>query len=926
MHPDDGLRVPAAVAEPPAGGHQAAGEPSPATLFPRFVCRVGGLPAAAATDALASEELGRLLDELHALERATAQRRDAVSDRLHELVGGETDGELRAARLNLRRRLYNGKPARPEELLLLPAAVRAEVEELGDLLHRRAEVRERLAAAYPRETARLRRGLQKALGESSFQHALVLSSPALFDAQDRYRRADPARLRARERQIERGLLRYWTRMATKATPFSTFCQILPGELVAPGHEAAGERETGGSGLVLRGDLAVTRTLVRLNKAFNTVVLHRLGREPALRRHLLVELNPTVREEGGVLRFLSTAGGREVFQRLPASPALELVRQALAGGEARTAHRLVAELAAREEVDLPEEAVGGYIDRLVEIGMLRLTTGIPAQDVEWDRRLAALLDGIDAAPARQAADFLRRLQELTAAFSAARQAGERRDLLATFDREFRAYREANDLRLRVNTPVYEDATAPARALWHRSAPVEGLEDELRRYVTATARLNVLRCDQATMRHLFDELYAGRQRVGLLEFYEDYYRRHYKAHLERELRARRGEAAAADEGYDLANPFGLEPVRGILAARRELASLVGQRWETATGDGIRLDLAEIEAICAATPPMPTRSAWSAVLYGELLDGGAEPVRFLLRNGGYSIGYGKMFSRFLDLFPADFTAALRDGNRRLSRHALAELCDDADFNANLHPPLFDEEISYPPGEGRGSGDRLLPSDLAVVRDPDDAFALLLIHPATGRRVLPVDTGFMSPDARPPLYRLLTTFNPTPSFRLPLPLGPGPAGATLGGVTVRPRIAVGDHLVLYRRTWLVPADRFPRQEPGESDAQHFQRLGTWRRDHGLPPEVYLRFQPVLGAFRQAGEEGSPPPRLAAEELKPQYLCFDSPLLAGLARTAAPAGDRFVALFEERLPRRLVEHRGAGRVSELVLQLDFPEAPGPRR
>jgi hypothetical protein len=297
----------------------------------------------------------------------------------------------------------------------------------------------------------------------------------------------------------------------------------------------------------------------------------------------------------------------------------------------------------------------------------------------------------------------------------------------------------------------------------------------------------------------------------------------------------------------------------------------------------------------------------------------------------GFGKMFSRFLYLFPDAFTAALRRRNGELTGDLLAELCEDAYFNANLHPPLLEREIRYPLSESRGDGTALLPSDFAVVRARSDEHGLELIHLPTGRVVLPVDTGFLTPDARPPLYRLLMAFMPGPSVALPLPEG----RAGNAEVMVRPRITFNGRLVFQRKAWLVPGRAYPRAESGEGEADYGLRLARWRDAHGIPEEVYVRFQklqPPAGVPPEGAEAGAAkakerplPPRpveLDLEAQKPQFVDFASPLLADFFGHLPPPGEDFIALLEERLPGRGSLARAEGRevVTELVLQMDCAE------
>lgn len=888
-------------------------------FFPRFVLRLAGGSIAPLLEQRAAEAAG-LVAEVDRLETELAEGRDRLSDQLHDWIGGAENDIQRALAVELRRDLYNLRPPRGE----FPRGLAPELEAAATAAARACRcleaARSALPAAYRREVEASRRRLQEAIEDDDFQRALLLSSPVLHRAQRFYRRANPAKLRSKERRVERGLMRYWSRMVTKATPFGTFCRVLEGEIVPAG------APSGDGPFEIRGDLRRGRVRARLNKAFAQVLSAQVARSEALRRFLDVELNPTLRREGDDrLAFLGTSGGRETFQRLPPSPPLDWLEERLGGAAARpTLGELTDELAGATGDDSGKQA-SAWLDRLLELGLLRLTWSVPAQQTDWERPMAERLMAIGSPEAGQGARFLERQRGDVERWARVDDAHELREIFRRLEERFDRYTDEHELPLEVNTPVFEDATAEARAVLGDPAELQVLEASLGRYVETTSRLCLLRADLATMRHFHDRTFGGRV-VPLLEFYEVYFRQHYKRHLEEEYRSRRGEAPR--DGYDLDNPFGLPLVADLRAGHRRLATLVGERWQRAADRGddeIHLEWEEIEEVGRAVPPRPAGEGWSVTFYAEPLGRPAagEPERVHLRRGGYYLGYGKMFSRFLPLFDDAFTEELRERNRETGEALLAELSEDANFNANLHPWLIEHEIRDPLSEGRGREASFLPTELDVRPAPDDPHALALVHTASGRRVLPVDTGFMSPHARPPLYRLLATFHPAPTFDWPLPSSR--TGRALEEITVRPRVVLDRRLVLHRRTWLVPGPLYPRRAEGEGESAYFLRLGLWRRRHGLPERVYVRFQTLRPEDRapDAAREGAAAGG-GAELRKPQMIDFSHPILVQLAGQTAPDHDGFVASFEEALPDvdRLWGGPEGPRVAELVLQLDRPPAP----
>jgi hypothetical protein len=124
----------------------------------------------------------------------------------------------------------------------------------------------------------------------------------------------------------------------------------------------------------------------------------------------------------------------------------------------------------------------------------------------------------------------------------------------------------------------------------------------------------------------------------------------------------------------------------------------------------------------------------------------------------GFDKYFSRFLYLRPEEVEKDLVASNRRLTRSELAEICGDASFNADLHPPLLPEEIAYPTAKGGSAREQISVSDLAVEPDPRRPFRVRLVNVTTSRTVVPVDLGFRNPRMRPLLFQMLSRPCPKP------------------------------------------------------------------------------------------------------------------------------------------------------------------------
>jgi lantibiotic biosynthesis dehydratase-like protein len=754
--------------EPWQDGRSEPGE----WLGTRFVCRVSGAPADRVDELRAARTL-ELLGRLHEVDQQLRERREPLSALLFGAIGRAADDKpLRNRLITLKRELYNLRPVAAtkvdEALVRLDGDGAGEVRAFAGLLDERARLEGELRQAYGSETPELRRRFRALLDDPDFRKGLMISSRSLYGSLERWGQAVAqagAELGGKDEKTERGLLRYYTRMAMKATPFATFCAIIPGAFVP------GEANGGGIFRFDRSPLE-KRSFVRVNKFIYGLLFDHLKTRPAFRHALHVELNPTLREEGGRLVFLTAIEAREVFQRLANNEVLELITGTFRGLGTPTLGELITALSSDPQIEAEPEEAEAYLDKLIEIGFLRFHTGIREQDADWDIPFRALLDAIDDEHARISSELLARLRTVVEQYTDA-DVGERARMIEEMHTLLNDAIERMDVqqRLRRDMPFYEDATSPARAEVPLTPEVRRVFDTWSEWVRLTSRVSWPRGEQATMRHFFDTYYAeGRRSVPLLVFYEDFYREHFKAHVEKEAKIRAGVQDDELKGYNVGNPFELDFVTRLNAARDRLGETLREKWQAEPeAEEISVTAAEVEEALGEVENTSTVCR-SMGAFACLVPGTAEGAgpRLVLQGGSYTAGFGKYFSRFLYMLPDDVQEQVRRENAALTDEYLAEICGDAQFNANLHPPLLRWEISYPTGESGAAEEQLRSSEIFVEPDPEDDTTVRLVHGPTGRRVIPVDLGFLNPRMRPPLYQLVSRFTPPAMFAPPIPETP--------------------------------------------------------------------------------------------------------------------------------------------------------------
>src|SRR5581483_642345 len=324
------------------------------TVAEHWLLRASGLPFSWLAE-LTTGETARAVTCLDALGREVAERQQAVSALLHAAIGGVSDKSIRNRLLEIRRGLFNGREASDRQRQIVRDALPSEVADavlaLDALLARRGEWMDRVRCAHEAELALTRARFREMVQDDDFRTGVLMSSSALFANLHRYAAVSLDAMTSRDEQIERGLLKYFTRATSKATPFATLCAIAKGRFVATTDEAA--RPT------FCGNPRAKRIHARLNKDLYAVLWMRLRERPTFRAYLTVEPNPTLAREGDRFTFLVGIEVRETFRRIPATELLTLVLNHI--GHGATLGSVVTALVADPAVEASADEATAFLD-------------------------------------------------------------------------------------------------------------------------------------------------------------------------------------------------------------------------------------------------------------------------------------------------------------------------------------------------------------------------------------------------------------------------------------------------------------------------------------------------------------------------------------------------------------------------------------
>jgi hypothetical protein len=913
------------VAEPRGDGGEC---------FPLMVVRVAAGPF---------DDLARLdLPESPALFAEARRRRAslaAVAETLREesfaAVRGCDDGALRRALIAAKRDLFNGRRLDAKTIDALAGAALPTLDAYAAAV-RNVDDAERIAAAtFEVEVASARQALRALAASEALHRPLVLSSSVFLAQLRRYAARDGGPLSAKELDVERGLLKYLPRMHAKTSPFSTFCHVAVGRL--------GDLD---DGVVVVPEGATTaHTLARINNYVWVMLRPLVPAVPAVADRLPVRVNPTLARTDEELRFLINIRNIESFQSLPALEGLGEI--AAMAADSPPLSVLVDRVAGAEIVEGTRDEVRAFIDRLLDAGFLEFDFGVSGTDPDWDRGVVALLGPVAAEcpPAAEVIGSLDALREQAVAFSLA-DSRERAEILRRCNEQLHAAKASlrrlaglgdepgPEAPLNLNDGLtvkavdrgvviadqlllYEDSAMDDALVFNRRH-LQPIADSLSRLSDDLAFTNGLDGERQQMLHYFLARYGADAVVPLIGFYEDYFRDCKVPEQAADQAAAKGGEPPPPLVYPGSEAFQAQQERYNAASNRWsdalAARLIGRRVH---GEQVDVEREDVDAAFAAVP-LPRAGSDSTSAFIQLARVGEEVGAVLNMIGP---GHGKSMSRFLHLFPPQWTELVRSANLRAAGpgRRLVEVRDASSHNANLHPPLLDCEISSPGAQTSFRREDQLPVTDLVVRLGDDG-ALALERPSTGERIEVLDLGFQGLNSRSQMFRLLVRGFTRANYvrRMPLFRAAGIAWDRMHGraadpakvIGFRPRVVYDGRIVMQRRIWTVPAAVLPLRERGESDAAYFARIDEWRDRNGMPDAVF--------AFvtRERGQVDPKDSKLQRDDYKPQFISFRNWFCVSVIEKLMSRIDK-ILMFEEMLPgpEDMLTLDGRRHPMELVIQ-----------
>ncbi len=882
-------------------------------IFPYTLIRIAGFSFDRWNE-IKFSETNRLLSEVIDLTRQKKTLKPALCDELFDFIKKNNDIKIKNLIQNVRRDIFNErlpKPTKLEEVnnLLNGTELQRKFIHYIDIENAIKDIRK--SSTFDNEMSHNREILQSFMNDEYLCKGLILSSRTLLDRIEKLQLKNPRTYNAKDLQIEIGLIKYLSRMVAKTSPFSTFTTIGVLEMNSGMETPIELKDIDG--------LAVVTSLVKLNNHIFRSLSELLKQYRPAYLFLNIRINPTINKRNEQLVFLTNYNNIEAFQYLTNSEILEIIQQTLKRNDHKIPfNELIKEL--QNEVNATVEEIEKYVRELILIGLLEIDFEVSGLDSDWDIKLVSVLQPLVLQKVPlidEVVLMLKGLRQRSISYSIA-NVNERIQILDNaydeFKNVFMKIKEAAGLtnvqsealknktfndnsEAEVHTENNEDIFKHGSITNFSFRPEQMFYEDVSRNICASVnyadfdniigKLDSLMKELYSFRGLQEERikmiqyfvnsYGENSEIDLLSFYEDYYRNFKKSETEF---ISQGINAEIENSIDK-NKFTIPEVDQLQSLFLKWQSLLTQKVRDFKSD----DLKSIEITKEFLMQINQLTNQSDLSTEESNSYGAFIQIFIDNNQLRAVlntscpGYGKMVSRLLHCFDSRFTTTLRAWNKQIpvKGEALVENTDSTYFNANIHPPLLDFEISMPGGSNNsGIKNRVNATELNVVYDKIK-HELKLEHKMSKDRVYPIDLGFQGHIGRSKLFQLLDKFTkvnyiqPTPILNSINQLFPA---VSENSIITHPRIIYDKLIVIQRKTWLVPLAKIPEKNTSHSDWAYFIEINQWRKDLAIPDEVFVHCNDEKSITSKQKTNGN---KLSRDDYKPQYLNFTNPLLVTL-------------------------------------------------
>jgi hypothetical protein len=795
----------------------------------------------------------KLANQILELEKWFNHTADQVNEQLYKVIPTLTSNAERNTLIRIKRAIYNRNNFKDNPGLLteLEPKLQNALIEWNSHFNCYNELKCEAEQTLAEELEKARTLLRQQATDPDLQKGILASSEVLFEALQRYLKAE--QITNRERRAEHTLLLYLTRMITKPSPYATFTTSSIGRFVP---ENSFDWELS--------DLQ-KRSFVSFNISAAAIMMEALSRSVFVRPHLPVRVNSAARLNGhkiefyqaqlrAITPFVMRKGG---LRRLEAKPMILAILDFARQGqdtEGMTYNRLIEQLAIRQPT-LDQRKLTEFIEKLLNAGLLEICPQLPSDNP--NQILATLRTVLESVPPVpeiiNALNCIQHLEELRFAYEQG-DVFQRQNALRQANREielFHEYLQAENVFEYPKMGLFlEDCTSNFEKL--------EMGQELVKYFAADLQTlhQLAICTSPTglyytalEKYFVTQYGTGGTCQDVLGFLESYsqWMKEQTAALQNPM------------DYDaLALRLDTPEINQALAVRARLDDFFSQKyaqWQVqASRQPLQLERAEILNLLSERPGHFNQHS-SMTFFAQL----AAANRQNLAKGDFQLilnrplaGDGQLFSRYCYMLDSqEEKGSERNWLVEAIRKTLKAQSDTkcpveivASFDASnvqLHPRLTEYELVWP-GEtpSRMTDYQLALNELVLYHDP--ARREVILHSPRLKQDIAIHyMGFLVPVVLPNLVMATLNFSRAvfpgslaifDEFEQKYQKGQAVAPQPL---RYYPRLCLGK-IVIERARWDIENSVLPHRQPHEGDAEYYRRLLSWKQELGLPDQIFVR------------------------------------------------------------------------------------------
>lgn len=845
-----------------------------------IIGRVASMPIDGISS-LRSLHLVNLAEKVIDDENNLETKKEKLTNVLFELIDLEQKEELKRTLLNLKRDIYNDRELSKyieggtNLSSELENTIIKYVKEKALFNQSLINCQNQLAESLQKE----RNILCELIDQEELQKGLVLSSQSLLERIPSYKEKVKLRkIRKKEKQVEHGLIKYVSRLHTKSTPYSTFTNLVAGNL----EENSDEIMASGS--------MKSSSKVRINNFLFYFLRTCLEYVPSFSIHLVLSNNKTLyNSDDDHWEFLVNSLNVESFQKMEKNEMTEFVCETLNKSDSIKFGELIKKLS--DELEESYDSIQNYLWQLIQIGIIEFNWPASGMDPDWVDKLYKSFSEIndnDNDILDQLVIILSNSKKLISDYESTDNIKIRKELIKNFHTElkeradwlfdqvletsrneqhFEKYKPFK-FNIPTNKIILEDSHAGNCHLTLPKKEICERIESMTRFVQGVQVFDRNIPEKKLHYCFFQEHFKNRTSVPLLEFYKEYYKLYQLP-----LRAKQtGEDIGSELKYELrTNEVFVNFEKQITKWREEARKYFKKKFLNRDSfDPITIletDLVKInEYSNNKTEPL-------SGAYTNHLQMSSDP-----QNGNTMIcslgpGNGKMVGRFLHLFEGELTERFRQFHTRdESSFIKAKICDTNFFNANIHPHILNWEIvSSNSQTSLSEKQQIKVAEILLI--PDCKSGLLkLIHSKTKKEIKPIDAGLQSVGERSELYKLLNYYSDTKACNFYEVVSAIPGSIEKvelddRGVTYYPEIKLGETMTLSRQMWKIDIKMLHRLDLEKENFRSFSKLLAFFDRYNIPKQFFVKLYNKLEVSNISTDKV----KYREDDYKPTYVDLNS-------------------------------------------------------